>query len=176
MGRNKRPPVCDHNSITSKEFYFTCVIWFIHFEAHKSGFEASWLQLNWRGQGVGLTKNDGTLGGNKKPALVPFDLQTNTTITTSGGVLSPFHFLPFPLGGPVCRCGAYRRGYYLILHTNCNLTYTTKQGSWVCWLAQTGFAASFGKGVQLLISGSPYAETERSRLTSPSSILATSLW
>ncbi len=37
-----------------------------------------------------------------------------------------------------------------------NLTFATKQGSRVSWLAQKGFAA-FGKGVQL-ISGSPYAE------------------
>ncbi len=50
--------------------------------------------------------------------------------------------------------------------TNCNLAYTTRQGSRVSCLAQTGFAA-FGKGLQL-ISGSPYAETEqRSRLTLP---------
>ncbi len=34
-----------------------------------------------------------------------------------------------------------------------------RQGSRVSCLAQTGFAV-FGKGVQLLISGSPYAETE----------------
>ncbi len=37
--------------------------------------------------------------------------------------------------------------------------YTTRQGSRVSCLAQTGFAA-FGNGVQL-ISGSPYAETEQ---------------
>ncbi len=54
-----------------------------------------------------------------------------------------------------------------------DLTYTTRQGSRVSCVAQTGFAA-FGKGVQL-ISGSPNAETEQlSRLTSPSGILATS--
>ncbi len=54
-----------------------------------------------------------------------------------------------------------------------NLTYTTRQGSRVSCVAQTGFAA-FVKGVQL-ISGSPYAETEQlSRLTSPSGTLATS--
>ncbi len=41
-----------------------------------------------------------------------------------------------------------------------NLTYAIKQGSRVSCLAQTGFAASFGEGVQL-ISGSPYAETEQ---------------
>ncbi len=53
------------------------------------------------------------------------------------------------------------------------LTYTTRQGSRVSCVAQTGFAA-FGKEVQL-ISGSPYAETEQlSRLTPPSGILATS--
>ncbi len=40
-----------------------------------------------------------------------------------------------------------------------NLMYTTRQGSRVSCLAQTGFAA-FDKGVQL-ISGSPYAETEQ---------------
>ncbi len=40
-----------------------------------------------------------------------------------------------------------------------DLTYTTRQGSRVSCVAQTGFAA-FGKGVQL-ISGSPYAETEQ---------------
>ncbi len=52
-------------------------------------------------------------------------------------------------------------------YTNCNLTYTTKQGSRVSWLAQTVFTA-FGKEVQLLISGSPYAEIEQlSRLTLP---------
>ncbi len=45
------------------------------------------------------------------------------------------------------------------LHPNQNLKHTTKQGSRVSWLAQTGFAA-FGKGVQL-ISGSPYDETEQ---------------
>ncbi len=39
-----------------------------------------------------------------------------------------------------------------------NLTFTTKQGSRVSWLAQTGFAA-FGNEVQL-ISVSPYVETE----------------
>ncbi len=45
-----------------------------------------------------------------------------------------------------------------------NLAYTTRLGTRVSCLAQTGFAA-FGKGVQL-ISGSPYAETEQlSRLT-----------
>ncbi len=56
---------------------------------------------------MGLTKNDGTLGGNKQPALVSFDLQTNTTTSTGGavGVLSRLHFLPFPLGGLVCRGG-----------------------------------------------------------------------
>ncbi len=97
------PPVCDNNSnleanITPLTSSISCVCVcnsFYKFEAHKSGFEASWLQLNWRGQGVGLTKNDGTLEGgrrNKKPALVPFDLQTNSTTTTSGGVLSAFPF------------------------------------------------------------------------------------
>ncbi len=44
------------------------------------------------------------------------------------------------------------------LHKMWNLTFTTKQGSRVSWLAQMGFTA-FGKGVQL-ISGSPYDETE----------------
>ncbi len=63
----------------------------------------------------------------------------------------------------------------LVVYTNWNLTYTTRQGRRVSCLAQTCFAA-FGKGVQL-ISGSPYAETEQlSRLTSPSGILATSGW
>ncbi len=61
------------------------------------------------------------------------------------------------------------------VYTNWNLAYTTRQGSRVSCLAQTGFAA-FVKGVQL-ISGPPYAETEQlSRLTSPSGILATSWW
>ncbi len=60
-----------------------------------------------------------------------------------------------------------------VIYTNLDLTYTTRQGSRVSCVAQTGFAA-FGKGVQL-ISGSPYAETkELSRLNSPSGILATS--
>ncbi len=40
-----------------------------------------------------------------------------------------------------------------------NLMYTTRQGSRVSCLAQTGFAA-YGKGVQL-IRGSPYGETEQ---------------
>ncbi len=39
--------------------------------------------------------------------------------------------------------------------------YSTRQGSWVSYLAQTGFAA-FDKGVQL-ISGTHYAETEQPR-------------
>ncbi len=43
--------------------------------------------------------------------------------------------------------------------TNLNLAYTTRQGSRVSCLVQTGFAA-FGKGVQL-ISGSAYDETEQ---------------
>ncbi len=64
----------------------------------------------------------------------------------------------------------------IVVYTRWNLTYTTRQGSRVSWLAQPGFATSFGKGVQF-ISGSPYAETEKlSRLTSPSGILATSWW
>ncbi len=46
----------------------------------------------------------------------------------------------------------------LVVYINWNLTYTTRQGSRVSYLAQTGFAA-FSKGVQL-ISGSPYAEIE----------------
>ncbi len=59
------------------------------------------------------------------------------------------------------------------MYPNWNLTDTTRQGSRVSCLAQTGFAA-FVKGVQL-ISGSPFTETEQlSRLTSPSGILATS--
>ncbi len=56
------------------------------------------------------------------------------------------------------------------------LTHATKQSSRVSCLAQTGFAASFGKEMQLLISGSPtYAETrQRPRLTMSSGIFATS--
>ncbi len=62
---------------------------------------------------------------------------------------------------------------WIMSKTNWNLAYTTRQGSRVSCLAQTGFAA-FGKGVQL-VSGSPYAEIEQlSRLTSPNGILATS--
>ncbi len=49
-------------------------------------------------------------------------------------------------------------GEFKVIYTNLNLACTTRQGSRVSCLAQTGFAA-FGKGVQL-ISGSPYAETE----------------
>ncbi len=47
----------------------------------------------------------------------------------------------------------------LVVYTNWDLTYTTRQSSRVSCVAQTGFAA-FGKGVQL-ISGSPYSETEQ---------------
>ncbi len=46
----------------------------------------------------------------------------------------------------------------LVVYTDWNLTYTTRQGSQVSCLTQTGFAA-FGKGVQL-ISGFLYAETD----------------
>ncbi len=49
--------------------------------------------------------------------------------------------------------------HYLVLYENLNLTYTTEEGSRVSCLAQA-FSAAFGKGMQL-ISGSPYAETER---------------
>ncbi len=83
---------------------------------------------------------------------------------------------------PICSTNSWLLGqfkvthnYNLVVYTNWNLTYTTRQGRRVSCLAQTGFAA-FGKGVQL-ISGSPYAETEQlSRLTSPSGVLATSGW
>ncbi len=52
-----------------------------------------------------------------------------------------------------------------VMYTNWTLTYTTKQGSRVGWVAQTGFAA-FGKAVQL-ISGSPYDETLPSETLPP---------
>ncbi len=62
---------------------------------------------------------------------------------------------------------------FLVVYRNLNLTYTTRQGSRISCLAQTGFAA-FGKGVQLT-SGFPYVGTEKlSRITSPSGIRATS--
>ncbi len=62
--------------------------------------------------------------------------------------------------------------FFQLIPTNRDLTYTTRQGTWVSCLALTGFAA-FGKGVQL-ISMSICAETKQlSRLTSPSGILVT---
>ncbi len=60
------------------------------------------------------------------------------------------------------------------VYTNWNSTYVIKQSSQIRWWAQDGFAA-FAKGVQMLISGSPFAETEQlSKLKSESGILATS--
>ncbi len=57
----------------------------------------------------------------------------------------------------------------LVVYAIWNLIYTSKEGSHVSCLAQTGFAA-FGKGVQLIS-----AETEQlSQLTSPRGTLSTS--